>query len=296
MNRLLLFICLSGFYLTGYAQHDSLRNQILSIIKGKNATVGVAVNFDGKSQLTINDNQKYPMMSVYKLHVAMALLDYMEKNNLSMNTEIHIKKEDLLPNTYSPLRDKHPEGNITIPISELLKYTVSQSDNNTCDILFDYIGGPETVETYIKGLGIENIAICCNEKAMTENPDAVYTNWTTPSEAIKLVELFRAKNLFSPEYNDYLKTILIETTTGPNKIKGLLPEHLTVGHKTGNSSRNAQGIKIADNDVGFVTLPNGSGYSVAIFIKDSKENDETNAQIISRISRVIFENYIQQGI
>lgn len=296
MNRILLFICLLGLSVGSYAQHEALKKQIQSIIKGKKATVGVAVNFDGKSLLTVNDEQQYPMQSVYKLHLAMALLDYVEKNNLSMNTEIHIKKEDLRPNTHSPFRDKHPEGNVTIPVSELLKYTISESDNNTCDILFNYVGGPQVVDKYIKGLGIEKVSIKCNEKAMSENYDAQYTNWTTPSEAVRLIELFRQKDLFSPNNNNLLKKMLVETSTGPDKIKGLLPENLVVGHKTGNSSRNRHGIKGADNDIGFVTLPDGSGYSVAIFIKDSKEDDKTNAQMISRISRVIFENYIQQGM
>jgi len=296
MNRLLLFICLLALSVGSYAQHESLTKQIHSIIKGKQATVGVAVNFDGKSTLVVNDDEKYPMQSVYKLHLAMALLDYMERNNLSMNTEIRINKEDLMANTHSPFRDKYPQGNVSMPISELLKYTVSESDNNTCDILFDYVGGPQNVNTYIKGLGIDKISITCNERTMHKDSNAQYNNWTTPSEAVKLLELIREKELFTSENNAYLKKILVETSTGPNKIKGLLPDEIVVGHKTGNSSRNAQGIKGADNDIGFVTLPDGSGYSVAIFIKDSKESDEMNAQIISRISRVIFENYIQQGM
>jgi hypothetical protein len=296
MNRILFFICFVGLSAGSYAQHNALVKQIQSIIKGKNATVGVAVNFDGKSSFAINDNVEYPMLSVYKLHLAMALLDYLEKNNLSLNTEIHIKKESLLLNTHSPFRDKHPEGNITIPVSELLKYTVSESDNNTCDILFNYLGGPQAVEAYIKGLGIEKVCISCTEKDMHKDPEARYANWTTPSEAVELIELFREKQLYSPTYNKLLKELLVDTSIGSDKIKGLLPENLVVGHKTGNSFRNAQGIKAADNDIGFVTLPNGSGYSVAIFVKDSKEDDKTNAQIISRISRVIFENYIQQGM
>ena len=42
------------------------------------------------------------------------------------------------------------------------------------------------------------------------------------------------------------------------------------------------------NDIGFVILPDGSRYVVAVFVKDSKENMETNAKIISDISAAVY--------
>ena len=39
-------------------------------------------------------------------------------------------------------------------IADLLKYTLQQSDNNACDILFNYQGGPDAVNKYLHSLGI----------------------------------------------------------------------------------------------------------------------------------------------
>ena len=47
-------------------------------------------------------------------------------------------------------------------------------------------------------------------------------------------------------------------------------------------------ISYGINDIGFVILPDGSRYVVAVFVKDSKENMETNAKIISDISAAIY--------
>lgn len=44
-------------------------------------------------------------------------------------------------------------------IRELLAYTVSLSDNNTCDILFGYVGGVEVVNNYVKRLGIAGMSV-----------------------------------------------------------------------------------------------------------------------------------------
>lgn len=296
MNRFLLFLCFLGLSLSISAQYTTLESQIKSIIKNKKATVGVAVLFDGKDLVAVNNDNQYPMQSVFKLPLAMAVLDYMEKNNLSMNAEVTIKKSDLMENTHSPLRDKYPEGNITLPISELLKYSVSQSDNNACDILFDYVGGPTAVDKYMKGIGMANIAITCTERAMHAEPDRQYNNWITPTTAVMMIEKVREKDFYSPTAKEFLEKTLIETTTGPKKIKGYLPEDIIVGHKTGTSGRNAAGLKGADNDIGFVLLPDGSGYSIAILIKDSMEDDKTNENMIARISRVVFENYIQKDL
>ena len=53
---------------------------------------------------------------------------------------------------------------------------------------------------------------------------------------------------------------MIDTETGANKLKGMLPAKTVVGHKTGSSDRNADGMKTADNDAGLVILPDGRKY------------------------------------
>ena len=62
------------------------------------------------------------------------------------------------------------------------------------------------------------------------------------------------KELFSnKELKDFLWQTMIDTETGANKLKGMLPAKTVVGHKTGSSDRNADGMKTADNDAGLVS-------------------------------------------
>ena len=86
------------------------------------------------------------------------------------------------------------------------------------------------------------------------------------------------KELFSnKELKDFLWQTMIDTETGANKLKGMLPAKTVVGHKTGSSDRNADGMKTADNDAGLVILPDGRKYYIAAFVMDSYETDEDNA-------------------
>ena len=65
---------------------------------------------------------------------------------------------------------------------------------------------------------------------------------------------------------------MIDTETGANKLKGMLPIETVVGHKTGSSDRNADSMKTADNDAGLVILPDSRKYyGLATFIMDSRD-------------------------
>ncbi|MCC8186059.1 MAG: class A beta-lactamase, subclass A2 [Bacteroides sp.] len=271
------------------AQYPLLEQKIKEVTQGKQATVGVAVKIPGKEAITVNNEIEYPTMSVFKFHLALAVTDHLERNNLSPQTTVHIQKSDLMHDTYSPLRDKYPEADITLTLQELLYYTVSLSDNNTCDILFRYIGGTEKVDSYIRSLGIEKFSIAATEEEMHAYFPNQFLNWTAPSAAAELMELFLSGNLFTPPYQELLYTLLTETQTGLNKLKAGLPEDVILGHKTGSGMRTPEGVKVADNDLGFVVLPDGRSYCIGVFVKESGEDDETNAAMIAEISRIVYE-------
>lgn len=292
MIRFFIFISLSLIILQATAQTNiPLRQEIQDIIQDKKATVGVAIIFDGTDTLTVNNQYRYPTMSVYKFHQALAVLDYLNKHNLPLEQQVYVSKSALLPETHSPLRDKKPEGNFYMPIKELMQYSVSQSDNNACDILFNFLGGTAPVEQYIKNLGIQQIAITKTEQEMSEDFDNQYGNWTTPYAAVQLLEIFLQQELFASNYKFFLSDALIETSTGKDKIKGLLPSGTIVGHKTGMSSRNSNGVKAGDNDLGFIKLPNNKNLSIAVFIVNSTEDDTTNAKIIAQISKAAYDYF-----
>lgn len=273
------------------AQTQSLEKKIHSITKNKKATVGVAVIFDGKDTLTVNNDIKYPAMSVFKFHQALALLDYMNKNLLSLESNLYLKKSDIKKDTYSPLAKEYPEGNFTIPIGDLIIYTVSKSDNNASDALYYYMNGTKMTDLYLRTLGSKNFSIQATEEEMSKDFNNQYINWTTPLEVARLLDIFMNKDIFCKNYKDFLFQAMTESEPGSDKLKALLPKKVLIGHKSGSSSRNPEGLKAADNDIGFVYLPNGKQYSIAVFIKDSKEDDKTNARMIADISQVVYNFY-----
>lgn len=271
------------------ARTGALERDIRVVADSVRATVGVAVVFGEGDTLVVNNAHRYPTMSVYKFHQALALLDSLDRAGLPLTTRIPVLRSDLLSDTWSPLRDARPEGGYELTAAELLDYSVAQSDNNVCDLLFRFLGGPETVNRYVARLGVGRTAIVADEETMHRRPDNQYLNWTTPLAAVRLLERFRSGELLSAEYGDFLLETMFGTMTGPDKLRGLLPADVAVAHKTGSAFRDAQGVMVADNDIGIVRLPDGRSYSIAVFVMDSREDDRTNAAVIARISRLVYD-------
>lgn len=288
MKRLFLLCCCLAAAAPLSARDESLGRAVRAVADSVRATVGVAVVFEEGDTLVVNNACRYPTMSVYKFHQALAVLDRLDRSGLPLTTRIQVLRSDLLPDTWSPLREACPGGG-RFTVAELLAYSVAQSDNNVCDLLFRFLGGPEVVNRYIAGLGVGETEIAADEETMHRRTDNQYLNWATPLAAVRLLELFRRGKLLSAESGDFLLKTMFATETGPDKLRGLLPRGVAVAHKTGSAFRDAQGVMVADNDIGIVRLPDGRSYSIAVFVMDSREDDRTNAAVIARISRLVYD-------
>lgn len=285
----ILFLLISIF---SCAQKTELKKEISKITEGKKATVAVSVlGIDFPFQYNNNNaEKKLPMQSVFKYHIALAVLDLVDQGKLSLDQKVFIKKSELLPNTWSPIREKNPEGNFEMPISELIEYSVAMSDNVGCDVLLRLIGGPKVVNDYIVSKGVKNTQIVYNEELMQSAWKNQYENYTTMKSATKLLKDFYKGKILSKKSTEFLLGVMYRTSTGLNKIVEQLPKYAKVAHKTGSSGKNDAGLTSAENDIAIITLPNGKTYAIAIFVSDSMETWEVNCKMISDISKVVFEN------
>lgn len=289
MKKIILLFLLTGQFVL--AQHTSILNDINAVTKDKKATVAVSIlGIENEFQFSnTNGNLKMPMLSVFKFHIALAVLNQVDKGNLTLDQKILIKKSDLLENTWSPLREKYPNGNVEVPLSEIITYTVAQSDNNGCDILLRLIGGTKTVQKLMDVNGVKNFQIKYNEEEMHKNDvKALYANYTTTASMVKTLKAFYKGMFLSKRSTIFLMDIMTRTNTGMAKLPGLLPK-VKMARKTGSSGKMKNGLTIAENDSGIVTLANGKHYAIAVFVKDSMESEEVNCGMIAQISKIVWD-------
>lgn len=272
---------------------DVLRKEIQQIISDKKATVGISIiGNDGKDTISFNGNKHCPLQSVFKFHIALAVLAEIDKGKFTLDHKVEVKKDEMLPDLYSPLRDEHPDGG-SFTIAKLIQYSVSQSDNVACDVLIRLIGTAKTVEEYIKKQNIPDIAINVNEEVMQSKWENMFLNWITPKASSEVLKLFyeNKNQLLSKTSYDFLWQTMKETSTGADRLKSALPQNTVVAHKTGTSGTNAEGLTPATNDIGIVFLPNGDHFFISVLVTDSMESEETNAKIIADIAKVTYDFY-----
>ena len=273
---------------------DTLLRKIERIVSSRNAVVGVAISgYNGEDTLSVNGYRNFPMQSVFKFHIALAVLSEIDKGRFSLNQKIKIGKEDLLPEIFSPIKEKYPDGT-TLTISEILKYTIAESDGIGCDLLLKLIGGPQSVEDYFSKNNFKDLSVKINEKVMQSNWDMQFLNWTTPKSANEILSEFyyNKQKLLSDNSYDFIWKLMKETETGKDRLKGQLPKGTIVAHKTGSSGVNEDGLTSAVNDIGIIFLPNGKHFFISVFVTNSKEKSAVNEKIIADIAKVTWDYFI----
>lgn len=267
---------------------EPLEAEILKITEGADARIGVALIVDGQDTLTVNNDYGYPLMSVMKLHQAIAITSYLEEKGRSLDETISITNRDLKPDTWSPLRDRYPEGNVRMSIRELLCYTLQQSDNNACDILFSRILGTDGVDSLLRTAGVKDFAIAATEDAMHRELSRCQDNWSTPLSTAEMLDRLVAGRLPLDE-NGFIIETLLDCRTGANRLPlPLQGTEARIGHKTGTSDLGKDGRWTGINDAGFVLLPDGRRYTLVVFISGSAMSMEATEKIIADISAVVY--------
>jgi beta-lactamase class A len=295
LTRLCLACSLATFALTSAtAQHskEQLRNEIARISKDADGIVGVAMEcIEDRDTLTLNGTKRFPMQSVYKFPLALAVLHEVGLGHISLDSMIALDSNNLLDDTYSPMRDKYPNGNVRLSVREIMRYMVSSSDNNACDILFDVLGGPKKAERFIRSLGVSGIAIATTEDDMHRKWSKQFLNWCKPNAMLDLLKIFYSGKAVSPASSHLLMTFMLESTT-QKRIGKQLPPNAIVAHKSGTSGYSKQHkTAAATNDVGIITLPNGKHIALVVYVSMSKHADDVPEQVIGHIANAIWKYY-----
>src|SRR5580700_305435 len=83
--------------------------QIASQAQGRVGAAAAVI--DGKTVLEIHSHERFPMQSVYKLPIGMAVLAQVDRGTLHLDQSVHVDKSEYVSKGQkSPLRDANPNG------------------------------------------------------------------------------------------------------------------------------------------------------------------------------------------
>ncbi|MGE5352769.1 MAG: class A beta-lactamase [Acidobacteriota bacterium] len=295
MRGLNIFISAAIVILLSSILHaQSIEKEIKKIAIDAKGRVGAGIMLAETGEASwLNADERFPMQSVYKLPIAMAVLSKVDQGLISLDSMVLVKKDDFISKRqYSPIRDKNPKGNFQMKVRDLIRYAVSESDGTASDVLMKLCGGPKEIMNYLLGLGIKEIHVKNTEKEMGLDYSVQYKNTSTPRAAIRLLYLIYKGGLFKKETEALLLDDMTNLLTSSKRIKGLLPKDTKVAHKTGTSGTE-NGIAAATNDIGIITLPDGRHLLVAVFVSDSKAPEDVREGVIARIAKAGWAKYVK---
>lgn len=271
----------------GYSTSD-LQREIEDYIKDKDASIGVAIIVDGTDTIAINGDKAFPMLSVYKLPIALALGEYGRSGAMLLPDSVTITASDLKPDTYTPMRDKYGDiDTLKVALADLLAYSLQQSDNNASDIILGLLPSVEYVNHILRREGFCGINVASTEDEMHANPALCYENTSSPLAMACLLDRFDVDGC--DYYSKTIKHLIENCETGTERLpKPLLSTGAVIGHKTGTGFPLPGGGIMAINDAGYVHLPSGRRYAIAVFIADSRYSFSDTEAIIAHISAIVL--------
>jgi len=275
------------------ADLSGLAPELERIAKESGGTLGAAVRLVETGETGAwNGDGHFPMQSVYKAPIAMAVLHEVDAGRLALDAPIRVEAADLVPaGMHSPLRDAHPRGGVAVPLRELLRLSVEESDGTASDVLLRILGGKAKAQAYLSSLGVEGIRVETTEAEMGRDYAAQYRSWASPVGAVEWLAALQSGQGLTPASRALLLGWMTTTKTFPTRLKGRLPAGTRVAHKTG-SSGSREGVAAATNDIGIITLPDGRHLAVAVFLRDSKADAAARDATIAKVARAAWDRVV----
>ncbi len=295
---------------------DGVSQKVAQVSQGLVGRIGVAAQAIGGGEvIAVNGDESFAMASTYKVAIAAAVLDRVDKGDLSLDQLVEVPPDMMVVGVIA-IAETFPHPGIQLSVANLIEVMITESDNTATDVCMGLAGGAAAVTEHLRKLGITDFRVDRTTReilmdfyglpaatpevvaeAVTNNPALVMAqvdpnpefeadprDHATPLAMLQLLLAIDGGKAMSPKSREFLLGVMSRTRSGPDRIKGLLPRDTPVAHKTGT----AGGIA---NDVGYITLPDGRRFAIAVFTNSSKTPVADRERAIAEVSRTLYDFY-----
>jgi beta-lactamase class A len=306
------------------AASATLDRRIHELGRGFDGTVGIAVrSVDGGWKVGWREQELCPQQSVSKFWVALTVMDAVDRGRISLDDRVSLNREDLTL-FHQPIAAKILGGGASATLGELLTEAITKSDNTANDKLMRAAGGPAAVRAFIAGHRLGAIRFYEGERALQSKiagliwsqsysiGDAFYKarnalplaarraafdryladpyDGAAAGAIVDALARLKRGELLSPQSTARLLSIMANTHTGANRLKGGLKPGWSLSHKTG-TGQVLGAIQAGYNDIGILTAPDGSSYSVAVMIKRTSTPLPVRMTLMNNVVRATIEDH-----
>ncbi|WP_331025386.1 class A beta-lactamase [Longimicrobium sp.] len=295
-------------------------DSLAAIVASSGGSVGiVAVHVETGRRVEHLPAEAFPMASTYKLPIVLAVLTQVDSGRISLDDSVDVMPSDFRIGP-SQIADSVGAGGGKATVGAMIRSVMMYSDNTSADRLMRLAGGPQAVMAHVRSRNVDGMRIDRYEGEVhwqyngvkdvpppdqwtvaefnrriaavpaAEKEAAHARFWDDPRDtstpaafAALLVQVQRRDGL-SATSQRVLLDAMERSPTGRGRIRALLPSGTTVADKTGTIGRTT-------NDVGLITLPDGSHVALAVMVKMSTRTNADEERTIARVARAVYAHF-----
>ena len=303
---------------------SALRERIAALGRQFDGLAGISVlSLSDGWQIDQNAARLYPQQSCSKLWVAITAMDLVDQGRIRLDDRVTLGRDDLTL-FHQPLRARILGGGATTSLGSLLSTAITDSDNTANDKLMRSIGGPAAVRAMVERKGLGAIRFYEGERALQSKIAGLiwsqsysigdgfykarsalplslrkasferyiadpYDGASPHAVALALARLKRGE-LLSPASTARLLATMGATRTGGMRVRAALKPGWKWSHKTG-TGQELQGRIGGINDIGILTAPDGTAYTMAIMTVPDK-SDGSAQNLMQAVTRAVIAAHV----
>jgi beta-lactamase class A len=277
-----------------------LEGQVRALGQAFSGDIGISVRDVQSGWTTSYDGNTYfPQQSVSKFWVALTAFAKADRGELSLDAPVTVRRDDMTL-FHQPIAAQLGGSGYNTTINTLIYRAITQSDNTCNDFVLWKAGGPNAVRDFLRSRGIEGIRFgpgermlqsqiagmewkqsyaynggfyraraavpAAQRKAAFERYIGNPMDGATPNGIVEALARLKRGELLSAGSTQKLLSIMGNTKTGAQRLKGGLSSGWKLSHKTG-TGQVLGGEQAGYNDIGILTGPDGRSYAVAVMIR-----------------------------
>ena len=260
---------------------DKTAPQFRALEKTFDARIGVFAldTFTGQ-QVRHRANERFPLLSTFKVMAAAAILKRSEREPNLLNQRIRYHKSNLV--TYSPITEKHLTDGLTV--AQLCAAALQYSDNTAGNLLIREIGGPAALTHFARSTGNNKFRLDRWETQLNTAIPGDARDTATPEAMARSLRQFTLGNALSPASRAQLIEWLRGNTTGDKRIRAAVPSDWQVGDKTGSGDYGSA------NDIAVIWPPNRAPIVLAIYTTRHQSGAKRDEKAIVEAARIALES------
>ncbi|MCU0227322.1 MAG: class A beta-lactamase-related serine hydrolase [Bryobacterales bacterium] len=285
------------------------------------------LHVESGEKFAVRGGDRFPMASVYKLPIAITVLDAVDRGALRLEQTVRLLPRDLrLGLGTDEVERLVGKVGYDFSLRELLRRTLVDSDNASSDALLRLVSARAVTHRMV-ALGVPEIRVDRTELqllldfvgASSVEPAGGWTvdrireryrsatlaqrhaalqafhtdprDTTTPDAMVSLLLQVHRGTALKSHSGELLRSFLAQCKTGANRLRGKLPASISFLHRTGTTDT-TDGVTAGTNDVGILHLPRGKGTIIlAAFLRRCSGSMAQREEALASIGQQVAHHF-----